>query len=277
MNGKSYSFKLFAIEAITVLAGLLFLVPFYFVLVNSFKSLGDLMSDTTSFPTHLSMVNYQRAWEALEFPRVLLNSTIITVFSILSLIFFSSMTAYRLVRQPSKTNQFLFYMFVAAMIIPFQAIMIPLVKFSNWFGLMNSLIGIIIVYTGMGVSFCIILYHGFIKSVPLEIEEAAAVDGCNPYRLFWGIVFPLLKPMTVSIVVLQSMWIWNDFLLPMLFLQKPEHQTLQLSIYTLFGEYAKQWDLALAALVMIMIPILLLYFVLQRYVVSGIMVGAVKG
>lgn len=277
MNGKTYSSKLFAVEAVTVLIGLLFLVPFYFVLANSFKSLGELMSHTASLPAQLSFANYDRAWSVLDFPRVLLNSVIITVCSNASLILFSSMTAYRLVRRPGKVNQTLFYLFAAAMIIPFQAIMLPLVKFSSWFGLMNSLTGIIVIYTGMGVSFCIILYHGFIKSVPLEIEEAAAADGCNPYRLFWGIVFPLLKPMTVSIVVLQSMWIWNDFLLPLLYLQKAEQRTLQLSIYTLFGEYAKQWDLALAALVMIMIPILLLYFVLQRYVVNGIMVGAVKG
>lgn len=277
MNSQTYSPKRFAAEAVTFLLGLLFLVPFYFVLTNSFKSLPELMTDTASLPRNFTWDNYKRAWEVLDFSRVLLNSFLITFFANLSLIIFSSMAAYRFVRRPSIVNKVLFFLFVASMVIPFQTLMIPLVKVGNWFGLLNSLPGIVVIYTGIGISLCAFLYHGFIKSVPLEIEEAASVDGCNPYGLFWRIVFPLLKPMTVSIVVLQSMWIWNDFLLPKLFLQRAEQRTIQLAISTLFGQYAKQWDLALAALVIVTIPIMTLFFVLQRHVVRGIMVGAVKG
>lgn len=277
MNGQTYSPKRFAAEAVTVLLGLLFLAPFYFVLTNSFKSISELMTDTAGLPRNFSWDNYKRAWEVLDFSRVLLNSFLITVFANLSLILFSSMAAYRFVRRPNSVNNALFFLFVASMVIPFQTLMVPLVKVGSWFGLLNSLPGIVVIYTGIGISLSVFLYHGFIKSVPAEIEEAASVDGCNPYGLFWRIVFPLLKPMTVSIVVLQSMWIWNDFLLPKLFLQRAEQRTIQLAISTLFGQYAKQWDLALAALVIVTIPILTLFFFLQRHVVRGIMVGAVKG
>lgn len=277
MNGKTYSPKLFSVEVVTIIVALLFLAPFYFVFANSFKTFAELLTNTASLPKSLSWDNYTRAWEALNFPRAFRNSLMITVFSDISIIVLSSMAAYRLVRRPSRGNRMLFSLFVAAMVIPFQTIMIPLVKVGSWLNILNSMYGIILCYTGLGVSFSIFLYHGFIKSIPMEIEEAAVVDGCTPYGLFWRIVFPLLKPMTVTVVVLQSLWMWNDFILPLLILQKPELQTIQLATNALFGQYTKQWDLALAALVMGIMPILVFFLVMQRHVIQGITAGAVKG
>ncbi|OXM82587.1 sugar ABC transporter permease [Paenibacillus rigui] len=260
-----------------IVLALLFLSPFYFVFANSVKSIEDIQLHTASLPTKLEWVNYGRAWDVLHFSRALSNSFLITVLSVTSMVILSSMAAYRLVRRPTRGNKFIFLLFVTAMIIPFQTLMIPLVKVGRWAGLLNHLLGIVVLYSGLGVSLCIFLYHGFIKSIPQGIEEAAAVDGCNPYSLFWRIVFPLLKPMTVTIIVLQCLWIWNDFLLPMLVLQKPDLQTIQLAINSLFGQYVKQWDLALPALVITIIPSMALFLALQKHVIDGVAAGAVKG
>ncbi|MFD0697537.1 carbohydrate ABC transporter permease [Paenibacillus sp. GCM10027628] len=277
MSGKTYSSKLFVVEVIILLVALLFLTPFYFVFTNSFKSFAELLTGTASLPKSLNWANYMRAWHVLNFPLVFKNSLFITVFSDICMVIFASMAAYRLVRRPNRGNRMLFSVLVAAMVVPFQAIMIPLVKVGNWLHFLNSMYGIVLCYVGMGSSLAIFLYHGFIKSIPLEIEESAVVDGCTPYGVFWRIVFPLLKPMSVTVIVLQSLWMWNDFLLPLLILQKPELRTIQLATNVLFGQYTKQWDLALAALVMSIVPILIFFLVLQRHIIQGITAGSVKG
>ncbi|AJY76174.1 carbohydrate ABC transporter permease [Paenibacillus beijingensis] len=277
MLEKPYSFKVFGVEAIAILLALIFIAPFYFVFGNSVKSFAELLTNTASLPTSLHWDNYSRAWEALNFPLALRNSFVITVLSNIGLVFISSMAAYRLVRHPSRLNRVLFSLFVAAMVIPFQTIMIPMVKLFSWLSLINTIPGIVICYMGLGVSFTIFLYCGFIKSIPREIEESAVVDGCTPYGTFFRIIVPLLKPMTVTAIVLNSLWIWNDFLTPLLFLQKPGLQTIQTATNTLFGQYMKQWDLALAALVMGMIPVMVFFLCLQRFVIKGIADGAVKG
>lgn len=275
--GNRYTIRTFGLELIAVVAALLFLVPFYFVLVNSVKSFGDLLANSAALPKSLHFDNYTRAWDIMKYPKVFVNSLLITVFSNVGLVVISSMAAYRLVRHPSKLNNMLFACFVAAMVIPFQSIMIPLVRVANIAGLMDSIPGLIICYFGFGVSLNLFLYHGFIKSVPREIEESAVVDGCSPYGVFWRIVFPLLKPMSVTIVLLNSLWIWNDFLLPLLVLNKPELRTIPLATYSFFGQYTKQWDLALAALVLGVVPIVAFFLAMQRHIIEGITAGSVKG
>ncbi|KIL41653.1 sugar ABC transporter permease [Gordoniibacillus kamchatkensis] len=277
MNAKPYGWKLLASEIAVVLVAALFLAPFYFVVANSFKSFAELLADTSGLPKSLDWHNYARAWDVLKFPRALRNSIVITAFSDICMVVVSSLAAYRLLRYPSRTNRILFSLFIASMVVPFQTIMIPLVKVGNWLHFLNSLPGIIFCYTGLGASFTIFLYHGFMKSIPQEIEESALIDGCTPYGIFWRIVFPLLKSMTVTVVVLQSLWMWNDFLLPLLVLQKPQLQTIQLATNSLFGQYMQQWDLALAALVMGIAPILAFFLALQRHIIQGITAGAVKG
>lgn len=277
MNEKSYSSKLFLAEIIVILLALLFLAPFYYVIANSFKNFAELLTNTSSLPKSLNWDNYSRAWDVLNFPQAFKNSLLITLFSDLCTVVVASMAAYRLVRHPTRGNRLLFALFVAAMVIPFQTTMIPLVQVGTWFHFLNSIPGIVFCYAGLGVAFSLFLFHGFVKSIPMEIEESAVVDGCNPYGVFWRIVFPLLKPMTVTVIVLQSLWMWNDFLLPLLVLQKPELRTIQLATNALFGQYTKQWDLALAALVMGVIPILGFFLALQRHIIQGITAGAVKG
>ncbi|MCP3773437.1 carbohydrate ABC transporter permease [Paenibacillus sp. MZ04-78.2] len=276
-TSKSYNLRIFILELLAIVLALLFLVPFYFVIVNSMKSFGDLLVNSANLPKSLNFDNYVKVWDIMNFPKVFTNSLIITVFSNLGLVVIGSMAAYRLVRFPSKFNNLLFLAFVAAMVIPFQSIMIPLVKVASSVGLMDSKLGLIFCYFGFGISLTVFLYHGFIKAIPREIEESATVDGCSPYGVFWKIIFPLLKPMSVTVILLNSLWIWNDFLLPLLVLNSPDLRTIPLATYSFFGQYTKQWDMALAALVLGVIPMVAFFLSMQRFIIEGITAGSVKG
>jgi raffinose/stachyose/melibiose transport system permease protein len=274
---KRYPLNLFILEVIGILVALLFLIPFYFVIVNSLKTFAEILINSSSLPNKLYFGNYTKVWTVMRFPRAFLNSLLITVFSNVGLILISSLAAYRMVRFPTKFNQILFAAFVAAMVIPFQSIMIPLVRVADKAGLMNSIPGLVVCYFGFGVMLNVFLYHGFVKSIPKEIEESAVVDGSNPYGVFVRIVFPLLKPMSITIIILNSLWIWNDFLLPSLVLNSPELRTIPLSTFSFFGQYTKEWDLALAALVLGVTPIIIFFLALQKHIIEGITAGSVKG
>jgi raffinose/stachyose/melibiose transport system permease protein len=277
-GGRKYSVGTLVLEIVAICTALIFLVPMYFVLVNSVKSFADVLMNTAGWPKVFMWGNYKEAWEIMKYPSAFMNSLIVTVFANLGIIVLASMAAYRLVRRPSKWNNLLFALFVSAMVIPFQSIMIPLVKMASSMGLMNSRWGLIIAYFGFGIPLSVFLFHGFVKSVPREVEESAVVDGCTPYGVFWKIVFPLLKPMAVTILILNSLWIWNDFLLPFLILGgSPDLRTIPLSTYSLFGQYTKQWDLAMAALVLGVTPIIIFFLAMQKHVVEGIAAGSVKG
>lgn len=276
MEQSRYRVTTLILEIIGVLLALIFLVPFYFLVSNAFKKYGDILLDSAALPNPWTVDNFTRAWDIMSFPASFMNSLIITVTTIIGLAVISSMAAYRMVRHSSKYNNLLFAVFVAAMVIPFQSIMIPLITVAANLNLTNSLSGLWFAYMGFGSSMTIFLYHGFVKSIPLEIEESATVDGCSPYGVFWKIVFPLLKPMTVTIIILNSLWIWNDFLLPDLMLGEGQ-RTIPLSTYAFFGQYTKQWDLALAGLVMGVLPILIFFLMLQRHIIEGITAGSVKG
>lgn len=276
-SGRTYSYKVFTAEAIAILLALLFLVPFYFTVINSVKSFGDLLTDSAGWPKSWHFENYSKAWKIIKFPHVFGNSLIITAVSNIGLLIISSMAAHRMVRRPTRFNQILFGLFVASMIIPFQSIMIPLVKVVSTLGIQNSKLGLILCYFGFGSMLSVFLYHGYIKSIPKEIEESAVVDGCSPYGVFWRIVFPLLKPMTVTVLLLNSLWIWNDFLLPLLILTSPDLRTIPLAASSFFAQYTKQWDLGLASLVLGVTPIVLFFLAMQKHIIEGITAGSVKG
>ncbi|KRD99803.1 MULTISPECIES: carbohydrate ABC transporter permease [Priestia] len=274
--GNKYTSKTFIVEILAVLLGLVFLVPFYYVLSNSLKSFAEILSNTSALPTTIQFQNFVNAFHQMNYLKVLSNSLIITVISNAVLVIFCSMAAYMLVRTKKKISSIIFMAFVAAMVIPFQSIMIPLVKVAGNLNLLNSIWGIVIMYLGFGSGMTIFLYHGFIKGIPVELEEAAIIDGCSRLGVFWRIVFPLLKPITVTVVILNSLWIWNDFLLPSLVLQDPELRTIPLATFFFFGQYTKQWDLALAALVISIIPLLIFFFAMQKHIVKGITSGSIK-
>lgn len=274
---KKYRFGTLATEIVMVVIALLFLIPFYFLFVNSVKTFGDLLTNAASWPKSFEWHNYSKAWDMTNFPSAFKNSLIVTVFSNVLLALFSAMAAYRMVRHNSRFNRFLFAIFVAAMVIPFQSIMIPLVKVMSSLSLMNSIPGLIVSYLGFGVPLSVFLFHGFVKSIPLEIEEAARVDGTNTYGTFFRIVLPLLKPMFVTVIILNTLWIWNDYLLPSLVLQSADLRTIPIATFAFFGQFTKQWDLALPALVLGILPVIIFFLAMQKYIVEGITQGAVKG
>lgn len=265
------------LQIVMVIIALIFLSPFYFLLVNSVKSLGDIMVDAANWPTAFHFDNYSKAWEMTRFPEAFVNSVIITVISNLIIALLSAMAAYRMVRSNTRFNQIVFMLFVSAMVIPFQSIMIPLLQVINFLGVNNSIVGLILSYLGLGIPLSVFLFHGFVKGIPLEIEEAATVDGASPFRVFARIVLPMLKPMMVTVIILNCLWVWNDYLLPSLILQSPELRTIPLATFAFFGQYSKQWDMALPALVLGITPIIIFFLSLQKYIVEGVAAGSVKG
>ncbi len=237
---------------------LLFLSPFYIVLTNSLKTQKGIFINITGLPfgEYFNPQNYVDAFQKLDFIRSFSNSLMITVSSCIIIILLASMAAWMMVRTKSKTSVILYYVFAAAMLIPFQSVMLPLINLMGKLHFLNPA-GLIFMYIGFGSSLAIILYHGFIKGIPLELEEAALLDGCNIFQIYWYIVLPLLKPITVTVGILNVMWIWNDFLLPQLVINRPEWQTIPLRMFYFFGQFSKKWHLALAGLVIAMIPIVL--------------------
>jgi len=273
---KGYTKGTFVLEIIAIMLALIFLVPFYFVLINSVKGFSEILIDAAALPKEILFSNYTKVWDILSFQDAFLNSLIITVFSIAGIVVISSMAAWKMVRTPGRLSKILFIFFVSAMVIPFQTVMIPLMKLGGTLGIMNSIPGIVIMYFGFGVSLSLFLYHGFVKTIPMEIEESARVDGCTQFGVFWRIVFPLLKPITVTVIILNTLWIWNDYLLPLLVLQDAELRTIPLATSSFFAQYTKQWDMGLAALVLGIAPIIVFFLFLQKHIIKGIAAGSIK-
>lgn len=273
---QRYTPLLLGLEIACFLLALLFLTPFYFLVVNSFKKLGDILLNAASLPNSWGFGNFKRAWTAIDFPVVFFHSFVITSLSVICLVIFASMTAYRLVRRPTLFNKLLFSIFVASMIIPFQSVMLPLMRITSLFDLRGHVYGIVLCYMGFGLSLSVFLFHGFIKSVPLEVEEAAVMDGCSPYGVYARIVFPLLKPIAITVVILNVLWIWNDYLLPVLVINDA-FTTIPLAVQKFFGQYLRKWDLAMASLLLSTLPVLVFFLFLQKHIIEGITSGSVKG
>ncbi|WP_234124619.1 carbohydrate ABC transporter permease [Clostridium hydrogenum] len=261
-----------------ILAVLLFayLVPFLFVLFNSFKTNAEILINPLKAPGKISLANYVSAFEKMDYVHAFVNSLIVTTCSVLLIVVLSSMTAYVLARKKWKFNNAIFLIMVASMIIPFQGIMIPLVKIYGSIHMLNSKWALIYMYLGFGVALAVFMYHGFIKSIPKELEEAAMIDGCTQLQTFWKVVFPLLKPTTMTVLILDILWIWNDFLLPSLILVAPNERTLPLSTYYFYGTYTVDYGLSMAGLMLTIIPVIVVYLFLQKHIINGVLQGSIK-
>ncbi|MNK50417.1 L-arabinose transport system permease protein AraQ [compost metagenome] len=255
---------------------ILFIIPFIFVLINSFKENKAITSNPLSLPASLNFDNYLNAYEKMSFLTAFTNSLIITVLSVLLISLFAAMTAHYFVRHNTKINQYTFLLMVASMIIPFQAIMIPLVKIYGSINMLDSKWALIYMYIGFGSSLAVFIYHGFVKGIPAELEEAAMIDGCTRIQTFFRIVFPVLLPTTVTIAILNVLWIWNDFLLPSLVLVNQEERTLPLSTYNFYGTYSVDFGPLMASLVLTILPIIVIYLFAQKYIIQGVMQGSIK-
>lgn len=278
---------LIVLEFVTALLFVAFIFPFYMVIINSAKTAFEITQYPLSLPERFGnlFTNMVKIWknEAVRYPASFLASVIITTISLLLINLFSAQAAWVLARTKTKTSSIIFFIFVAAMVIPFQIVMFPLLSWfrtvTNITGipLLRTYLGIIISYIGFGAPLSIFLFHGFIKSIPLELEEAALIDGCKKHEIFFKIVFPILKPIQATVLVLNGIWIWNDFLLPLLVLGKGNTiQTIPLAVSNFAGAFVKQWDLILTAILMAMIPIIIFFLFAQKYIVKGMIAGSIK-
>lgn len=278
---------IWGLEAITALLFLAVIFPFYIVLVSAGKSPHEITMDPLGLPADWMTIirNISFIWteENIRYQSSFMASGIITALSLLLISLLSSQAAWVLVRTKSKLSGFIFMMFVAAMVIPFQIVMLPLVTwFKNiylitGFKLLREYSGIILAYIGFGASLSIFLYHGFMKGVPLELEEAAEIDGCNKFTTFYRIVFPVLMPIHATVMILNGIWIWNDYLLPLLILGKGnEIMTVPLAVSNFAGAYVKQWDLIMTAILMAMVPIIIAFLAAQKFIVKGMVAGSIK-
>lgn len=255
----------------------LFCVPLYITFVNAFKTYTEVVTSTVALPKIFQFENFSTVWDQINFSGVFMNSLIITVVSVSGILLISSAAAYQIVRNPGLVSNMIFLAILSSMIIPFQTMMVPLVKVARDLNLIDSILGIIVMYWGFGIPLALFLYHGFIKSVPRELEEAASIDGSSTVGIYFRILLPLLKPITTTIAILHSLWIWNDFLLPLITLSSEENKTIPLAASVYFGQYTNEWHLAMAALAMAITPIIIFFLFMQRYIIQGITAGAVKG
>jgi len=260
-----------------ILCALFTLAPLLLALINSFKSNGEILTNVLSLPKQINFENYVRSFDKMHYLRSLGNTVFLAAGGVGLIILFSALAGWKLCRTKTRLSRFLLSLFIFSMLIPFSSIMIPLYKVVMALDIKNSLFGLCFVYAGLGVSMAIFLYHGFVKGIPKELEEAAAIDGCSPLQTFFLIVFPMLKPVTATICITNVLWIWNDFLLPLIILSDNKKYTLLLSTNTLFGQYSSDWSAILSALVIAALPVILFYALLQKQILKGITDGAMKG
>lgn len=279
MKKKTTSnFLIFCVLCILVAV---FLAPILFVVMNSFKGKLYISNDPFGLPgeeTFAGLTNYINGIEKTGFVSAFGWSLFITVFSVAAILLFTSMTAYYLTRVKTRMTSILYYLFIFSMIVPFQMVMFTMSKLANSFHL-NNPVGMVILYLGFGAGLSVFMFCGFIKSIPLEIEEAAMIDGCNPLQTFFGVVMPILKPTAITVAILNAMWIWNDYLLPYLVIGlSTPYKTIPVAVQYLVGSYgAKDMGAMMALLVLSIIPIIIFYLICQKYIIEGVVAGAVKG
>ena len=267
---------------ILILLFILFIMPFILVIINVFKTKADIVSDPLALiGAHgFTMQNFPEAMAKMNFWNVFKNSLIITIISTVLTIFVSAMASFVIVRNGKwKFCSGLFALMVASMVIPFQVLMVPLVSvYGGIFGVLNHRLTLILMHTGFSVSMATFMFHGAIHTnIPLELEEAALIDGCSRWQTFWKVVFPLLKPTIATVAIIDAMAFWNDYLLPSLVLTDKALYTIPIATQAFYGTYSTDIGLVMAALLLAMLPILILYLFLQKYIVAGVTSGAVKG
>lgn len=274
---KKHIIKTWILSIAALAVGIVFVSPLYLVFVNSVKTVREIYLSPLGLPVEISWNNFGRVMEKIDFGQALKNSLFFAVFGVAGLLVICSMAAYRLARHRTRVNKFVYLLLVSSILVPFQTVMIPLIKIIASIGLYNTRIGVLLAYYGYGIPFAVFLFYGFLSSIPREIEEAALIDGGSLFQVYRCIILPLLKPICVTVAVLDVLWIYNDFLLPFVLISDNELRTLPLVMYTFFTAYERPWDLAMASLTMVLTPAIIMFVILQKQITGGIVSGAVKG
>ncbi|MDO5345350.1 MAG: carbohydrate ABC transporter permease [Lachnospiraceae bacterium] len=268
------------LTVIFTIISLFYVYPIVLIIINSFKKKAYISRKPFEIPTGKMLVgfeNYVNGIAKTNFWNAFLTSLFITVFSVAAIILFCSMTAWYIMRVKDKFTKTIYYLCLFSMIVPFQMVMYTLSKTANMLHLGNP-VGIILVYLGFGAGLSVFMFTGFVKSIPLEIEEAAMIDGCNPLQTFFQVVLPIMKPTCITVTILQAMWIWNDYLLPSLVLDQRKWRTLPMAVQYLKGGYGSvDMGALMGTMVLAIIPIIVFYIACQKYIIEGVVAGAVKG
>ncbi|HZG83375.1 carbohydrate ABC transporter permease [Paenibacillus sp.] len=267
--------KMWLADVLMLPVWLLFFVPFYVLLVNTFKTSAEASLSMVALPKHFTFANYVKAFENTPVVQSFFNTLTITGCSVALIVLFGAMAAYPVVFRKNKWHSFLMYYLMTGFLIPFQSILVPLYILMRDLQLLNKLSGMIMFNTG-GAVFSFVLIMNYMKSIPKELAEAATVDGCSIFRMFWSIVLPLLKPVTVTAIIYHTIWIWNDFLATSLFINSQSNSTLVMQIYAAKGEFNVDWPSFLSLTVLTVLPVVVFFLSMQRYVISGLVAGAVK-
>jgi raffinose/stachyose/melibiose transport system permease protein len=276
LRRKERIFSVLTSSILTVVA-VVYLYPLFLVIINSVKSYAEITANVIALPKSIALSNYLETWKIMDYPPLFLNTLIATVIGVTGTVFLSAMAGYKLSRTKTIYSWVLLIILIAPMMIPFHSFMIALVKVARTMKLTRTPWGLGILYWGLGASLALFMYHGFVKTVPKELDDCACIDGASPWRTFFQVIFPLLQPVTVSVIVINAMWMWNDFLLPLLILSgSKKFYTLQLAAYNFFGLYKVEWNYAMAAVVLTLTPAIILYLALQKHIIKGMVAGAIK-
>jgi raffinose/stachyose/melibiose transport system permease protein len=268
-----YRPRTFGLELLMIGIGLLFLYPVY-VLVNlSLKNPKEISEASLALPGSIEFQNYSKAWDGASLGAAMLNSTIITVLSLLCLVAVGSLASYYLARTHTKLSYGMYLLFLLGIVLPFQLALVPLYKLIKDSGLLGSYTSMILFYTGLQMPFTIFLYTGFLRALPREYGEAALVDGASHWQSFTRVTFPLLRPITGTVIILNAVFVWNDFLTPLVYLGGTPNETLPVVVYQFVGQYVSSWGYIFAAVVVASLPILVMFLLLQRYVIKGFSSG----
>jgi raffinose/stachyose/melibiose transport system permease protein len=264
-----YGARTFGLELLMIAVALLFLFPVYVLVSLSFKSPSEISAAGLGLPKHFATSNYPNAWNGATLGAAFVNSTLITVGSLLALIVLGSLAAYYLARTRSRMGYRTYILFLAGIILPFQLALVPLYKLMKDSGLLGTYWSMILFYTGLQLPFTVFLYTGFLRAMPREYGEAALVDGASHWQSFKRVTFPLLRPITGTVIILNAVFVWNDFLTPLIYLGGTPNETVPVVVYQFVGQYTTQWGLIFATVVLAILPMLALFLLLQRYVIKG--------
>lgn len=267
-----------AVNLVVYLLALVFLAPFLISILLSFKTPQETTGNVLGLPQVLHFENFAQAAEQAKIAQSFLNSIVITVGTVALIVLCASTAGYAIGRFYHKRSMKIYEMvLMASMMLPFQTVMIPIYKMFKSLGMLNTHVGVMIIVAAVNLPFAVMLYTGFVKALPVELEEAAKMEGCTGGKIFWSIIFPLLKPITFTIATLMTLWTWNEFNVSLLVLQKDTVKTIPIQQYVFFGQYSSNYNLAFAAAVLSMIPVVLFFIFAQKYIVKGLVDGAVKG
>jgi raffinose/stachyose/melibiose transport system permease protein len=267
-----YTWKTGVLEVVMIAVAVLFFIPAYVLINTSLREPND-QAGPLELPTTFTLHNYADAWVQGHLANALVNSTVVTVVSVAIVVVFSSLAAYPLARVVRAWSKVAYFTFLVGLLLPFQLALIPLYQTMRDLGLLGSVWGLVLFYVGLQMPFSIFLYTGFLRALPAEYEEAAAIDGASAGATFWRVVFPLLRPITGTVIILNVILVWNDFLTPLLYLSGSGVETLPVTIYSFVGQYVSRWNLVFAGLVISIAPILIAYFALQKTVIQGFASG----